>query len=348
VLGIHGGRARLLARLGPDAADPLDEVLNAALTYESRHPPSLQGFIQWLRRGGAEVKREAESGVDAVRLLTAHGAKGLQAPVVIIPDVGSGRGEKPVRWSEAEPPLPFWAPRARKDFHAPAWLELAEAESLAREEEENRLLYVALTRAEDRLLVCAWGDPKPGSWYDLVAQGFSRLPGAREDSFSPTAFGAPPAASFNGPLRWLSSEQTAPRARPTATPAPPRRWRCRNGCTAPPRRNSRLMTLSPSALPGEEETPTAAPHGAADPAGSRFRRGRMIHALLQHLPDYAPGERRTASPPPSSPAPAWASRRPSKRRRWRKCSGCSNSPASPLPSLRARWPRHRWSACWAA
>jgi ATP-dependent helicase/nuclease subunit A len=293
VLGIHGGRARLLARLGPDAADPLDEVLNAALTYESRHPPSLQGFIQWLRRGGAEVKREAESGVDAVRLLTAHGAKGLQAPVVIIPDVGSGRGEKPVRWSEAEPPLPFWAPRARKDFHAPAWLELAEAESLAREEEENRLLYVALTRAEDRLLVCAWGDPKPGSWYDLVAQGFSRLPGAREDSFAPAGFGAPPAASFNGPLRWLSSEQTAAprpalRHAGATAPLPLPEWVHR-----PATPELALMTLSPSALPGEEETPTAAPHGAADPAGSRFRRGRMIHALLQHLPEYPPEERRT-------------------------------------------------------
>ncbi|EHL97336.1 double-strand break repair helicase AddA [Acetobacteraceae bacterium AT-5844] len=292
VLGIHGGRARLLARLGPDAADPLDEVLNAALTYEARHPPSLQGFVQWLRRGGAEVKREAESGVDAVRLLTAHGAKGLQAPVVIIPDVGSGRGEQPVRWSAAEPRLPFWAPRARKDFHAPAWLELADADALAREEEENRLLYVALTRAEDRLLICAWGDPKPGSWYDLVAQGFARLQGAREDSFLPAAFGAPPDASFNGPLRWFSSEQTAAprpahRHAGAAEPIPLPEWAYR-----PASPEASPLTLSPSAMPGEEETPTAAPHGAADPAGSRFRRGRMIHALLQHLPDYPIAERR--------------------------------------------------------
>ena len=71
------GRARLLARLGPDAADPLDEVLNAALAYERAHPPSLQGFVHWLRRGGAQVKREAESGADAVRIMTVHGAKGL-------------------------------------------------------------------------------------------------------------------------------------------------------------------------------------------------------------------------------------------------------------------------------
>jgi ATP-dependent helicase/nuclease subunit A len=290
VLGIHGGRARLLARLGPDAADPLDEVLNAALTYESRHPPSLQGFVQWLRRGGALVKREAESGVDAVRLLTAHGAKGLQAPVVILPDIGNGLGRETLRWSEADPPLPFWAPR--KELHAPAWAELADADTLAREAEENRLLYVALTRAEDRLLVCALGDPKPGCWYDLVAQGFSRLPGVEEAAMEPAAFGAPPAASFNGPLRRYACEQTArPRAAArhagAITPQPPPAW-----IERPAPLESALATYSPSALPGEDETPAAAPHGAADPAGNRFRRGRMIHALMQHLPEYDAAERR--------------------------------------------------------
>lgn len=286
VLGEHGGRARILARLGPDAADPLDEVLNAALTYESRHPPSLQGFVHWLRRGGAEVKREPESGADAVRLLTAHGSKGLQAPIVILPDVGSGRGEKPVRWNEAEPALPYWAPRNRKDFFAPAWTELMEADNAAREAEENRLLYVALTRAEDRLLVCAWGEPKPGSWYDLVAQGFARLEGAEEIPFEPASFNAPPAASFAGPLRRLFSEQAAPPRSEAEPEHPGEEGPLPEWIGRPAAPESEAFTLSPSALPGEEETPTAAPHGRADPTGERFRRGRLIHALLQHLPDY--------------------------------------------------------------
>lgn len=292
VLGEHGGRARILERLGPDAADPLDEMLNAALTYEQRHPPSLQGFVQWLRRGGAEVRREAESGADAVRLMTAHGAKGLQAPVVIIPDVGSGRGEKPLRWEESAPPLPYWAPRSRKDFFAPAWTKLMDAETAAREAEENRLLYVALTRAEDRLLVCAWGAPKEGSWYDLVSQGIGRLEGAEDIPFEPAGFGAPPSASFAGPLRRYATAQTAPaRAEPAtadaAEAAPLPAWL---GRAADP--ESVALTLSPSALPGEEETPTAAPHGRADPTGERFRRGRLIHALLQHLPEHPAAERR--------------------------------------------------------
>lgn len=291
VLGEHGGRARILARLGPDAADPLDEVLNAALSYESRHPPSLQGFVHWLRRGGAEVKREAESGADAVRLMTAHGSKGLQAPIVILPDVGSGRGEKPVRWDEAEPPLPYWAPRNRKDFFAPAWTTLMEADNAAREAEENRLLYVALTRAEDRLLVCAWGEPKPGSWYDLVAQGFARLEGAEEMPFAPEEFGAPPMASFAGPLRRLASAQAAPPRAESEPEHPGEEGPLPEWIHRPAAPESEALTLSPSALPGEEETPTAAPHGRADPTGERFRRGRLIHALLQHLPDYPVAER---------------------------------------------------------
>lgn len=291
ILGEHGGRARILARLGPDAADPLDEVLNAALTYEARHPPSLQGFVQWLRRGGAEVKREAESGVDAVRLMTAHGAKGLQAPVVILPDVGSGRGERAVRWDESEPPLPLWAPRSRKDFFAPAWNALQEADTEAREAEENRLLYVALTRAEDRLLVCAWGEPKPGSWYDLVAQGFARLPDAEEAPLDPASFGGPAEASFAGPLRRLSTPQTAAPRNEGAHHTPDEAGPLPEWIGRPAAPESEALVLSPSALPGESETPTAAPHGRADPTGERFRRGRLIHSLLQHLPDYPPAER---------------------------------------------------------
>ncbi|MFC3123624.1 double-strand break repair helicase AddA [Pseudoroseomonas globiformis] len=292
ILGEHGGRAKMLERLGPDAVDALDEVLNAALLYESRYPPSLQGFVHWLRRGGAEVKREGESGADVVRLMTAHGAKGLQAPVVILPDVGSGRGDTPLRWDETVTPhLPLWAPRSGKAFFAPAWNSLALADGEARAAEENRLLYVALTRAEDRLLVCAWGEPKENSWYDLVARGFGRLEGAREDGFDPVEFGAPAEASFSGTRRWLDCPQSAqPRedaahATAGAASALPA-W---VGRPAAP--ESVALTLSPSSLPGEEQTPTSAPHGRADPTGERFRRGRLIHALLQHLPDTPEAER---------------------------------------------------------
>jgi len=297
VLGEHRGRAKLLARLGPDAADPLDEVLNAALDYERKHPPSLQGFVHWLRRGGAEVKREAESSADAVRIMTVHGAKGLQAPIVILPDVGSGKGEKAVRWASlGDMELPLWAPKNRKEFHAPAYSRVLAEEERKRQEEENRLLYVALTRAEDRLLVCGWGE-EPEEWHGLVAAGFRRLQGqgAVEIEFDHTAFGAPPACDFGGAPLWrLECPQSVPpaedRAATAAIEAPPLPdWATR---PAPP--EAAESAIMPSALPGEQETPAAAPHGAADPEGRRFRRGRLVHALLQHLPERPVEERRAA------------------------------------------------------
>ncbi len=295
VLGEAGGRAKLLARLGPDAADPLDEVLNAALAYENQHPPSLQGFVSWLRRGNAEVKRETESTADAVRIMTVHGAKGLQAPVVILPDLGAGKGGRALRWVEdAGTELPLWAPNNRKEFHGARFQALLAAEAAAAAEEDNRLLYVALTRAEDRLLVCAWGEPKPESWYAKVAAGFARLEGAAELPFEPSSFDAP-AGDFGGdPLRWLANTQTAtPSAdRPLATRA---RADLPAWASVPARPESSGRSLQPSALPGEEQTPAAAPHGSADPLGQRFRRGRLLHTLLQYLPDRAPGEREAAA-----------------------------------------------------
>ncbi len=296
ILGEHGGRARLLARLGPDAADPLDELLNAALDHERRHPPSLQHFVQWLRRGGAEIKREQAEG-GAVRVMTAHNAKGLQAPVVILPDtVSTAPRDSGIRWDASG--LPFWAPR--KDAHAAAFADLLAAEKARRAEEENRLLYVALTRAEDRLLVCGWqrkpprGAPWPAeSWYGLVEQGFRRL-GASETAFDPAVFGAPGEAQFGPVLLSHGNEQTAALRQDRAESvraAPPLPVWARH--PAPPEQG--LDALAPSAVPAEDETPAAPPHGAADPTGQRFRRGRLVHALLQHLPEHPPERRESAA-----------------------------------------------------
>ncbi|TCZ54667.1 double-strand break repair helicase AddA [Roseicella aquatilis] len=290
------GRARLLARLGHEAADVLDELLNAALSYERKHPPSLQGFLHWLRQGGAEVKREAEAAGDAVRIMTVHNAKGLQAPIVILPDVGSGTGNEAVRWLDGSDDgisLPLWAPN--KSFHAPAFLAAKAADEARRQREENRLLYVALTRAEDRLLVCGWGK-EPGEWYLHVAAGFRRMEHAAEAPFDHGRFGAPAACDFGDAVLWgADCPQAAPPA-PDAVAAeageagPLPGWATR---PAPPEAPD--VAISPSALPGENETPAAAPHGMADPGGRRFRRGRVIHALLQHLPERPEAERAAAA-----------------------------------------------------
>jgi ATP-dependent helicase/nuclease subunit A len=180
-LGPLGGRARLFARLGPEAAEPVDELLNAALAYGRMHPLSLQGFLHWLRRSGAEVKREAEGAGSLVRVMTVHGAKGLQAPLVILPDTTSlPPDEGSILWA-SDPAtgrdVPIWSPR--REVRCAAAQSLRDAAKQRRMEEHNRLLYVALTRSEDRLLVCGWQTRRgldDACWYRLVERGFDALP----------------------------------------------------------------------------------------------------------------------------------------------------------------------------
>jgi ATP-dependent helicase/nuclease subunit A len=297
VLGEHGGRARLLARLGAEAAEALDELLSAALRHENRHAPSLQGFVQWLRRGGAEVKREMENAADAVRIMTAHGSKGLQAPVVIIPDIGRGGARDTLLWSGANRPganvtdVPLWAPR--REFQAAPWTRARDARAHADSEEENRLLYVALTRAEDRLLVCGLAPRKASAhppWHALVKAGFMRgleagNPGFATVPFDPTALGLPEGCGF-GPEGWeiTTAQEAEPRIDPPALRAEAAilpAW-----ATIPAPAEASEDPIAPSRLEGEAEPPAAAPHGAGDPGGRRFRRGLLIHGLLQHLPEH--------------------------------------------------------------
>src|SRR4029077_9656137 len=104
ILGGDGGRRMILERLGPEAADPIEEFLALALSYEREHVPSLQGFLHWLVAGEIEVKRDfAERQRDEVRIMTVHGAKGLEAPIVFLPDTMQLPDPQiPMLWTEAE------------------------------------------------------------------------------------------------------------------------------------------------------------------------------------------------------------------------------------------------------
>ena len=286
LLGPDGGRRQLTARLGPDANDPLDELLGLALAYERDHVPSLQGFLAWVASGQAVIKRDLEQGGGAVRVMTVHGAKGLEAPVVILPDtakVPDGRHDSGLMAAAPEPgggnaapPLMLWSPRAGDD----PGLAAAAREAVRRAEQAEflRLLYVAMTRARDRLYVAAWEDKKKsvaeGSWYQRIERALHDLgaaeivapeaclrlgevpPPSPSESTAETGFGAP---------AWLD--------RPA--PAEPQAGR----------------PLSPSRL-GEDEPAVVRP--LADD-GARFRRGNWIHGLLERLPDVAPAARRQAA-----------------------------------------------------
>ncbi len=295
-LGPLGGRARLFARLGPEAAEPVDELLAAALRFAQSHPASLQGFLHWLRRSGTEVKREAEGAGDAVRVMTVHGAKGLQAPLVILPDtVGMPPQPRALLWGEADGvAVPLWAPGG--EHRASVFRALQEREKQAQRAEYNRLLYVALTRAEDQLLVCGWeGGTKmdAGCWYQLVENGMQRLAAERvpcalfdgrpewvhRDAVPGTPAVAEPAPVMAGPApSWLG---VAPHWRPAPLPTEPVRAR----------------PLAPSRPDGVEfgEAPDAASPLGARRGHDRFRRGRVVHALLEHLPALPQGERHGAA-----------------------------------------------------
>ena len=300
-LGPLGGRARLFARLGPEAAEPVDELLQAALTYGRLHPPSLQGFLHWLRQSGAEVKREADTAGGLVRVMTVHGAKGLQAPLVILPDTTALPPDPGTIYWGNDPAtgalVPLWSPR--KEFRCSAVDRVRTVNATRQMEEHNRLLYVALTRAEDRLLVCGWQtkrDPDDRCWYRLVERGFSALPGVTREPF----------AAWDGEvLRYASPQIARPEASHagdfSAPPAPPPVWVGRAPewrPALPPPEPPRPQPLAPSRPEGVEmgDVPAAAsPLAERDAAGGRFRRGRLIHALLQHLPALPAPERGEAA-----------------------------------------------------
>jgi ATP-dependent helicase/nuclease subunit A len=190
LLGPEQGRRKIFARLGLEAADALDEFLELALDYERNETPSLQGFLVWLRAATSQVKRDMEVTRNEVRVMTVHGAKGLEARVVILADTTTRpEGAHPPRLLEVPPrrappgapPCIAWAGRKIDDCAA---LAAARAAALAENENEHRrLLYVAMTRAAERLIVAGYrgGKGKPaGCWYDLVFGGLSGKPGFEE------------------------------------------------------------------------------------------------------------------------------------------------------------------------
>jgi ATP-dependent helicase/nuclease subunit A len=207
----------------------------------------------------------------------------LQAPIVILPDTtGDPPDRAALRWIEDD--LPAWAPK-QKGFAATALSGRRQDDKDAEAREQHRLLYVALTRAEDRLVVCGWQGRRAvpgGCWYRLVEQGFSRLEGAQAEPFEGPQDLFPADAVV---LRLEVPQTAAPRVED-----PPRVASAATALPAWARVPARVETpegaVAPSALPGEEETPAAPPRPSDDPRGLRFRRGRLVHALLQHLPDH--------------------------------------------------------------
>ncbi len=276
ILGRENGRRKLLTRLGAEAADPIDEFLSLALGYQRTEATSLQAFLHWVEAGGAIVKRDMEQVRDEVRVLTVHGSKGLQAPIVFLPDTcqsSRASGVTSVFWSDDDVPAPLWPARTENDESCSA---VARADEKKRKnEEKKRLLYVALTRAEDRLYICGW-EGKNGRtsdcWYNLIDTAFGMDFSEKTEEVQ-LACGdvARRRSSGSLPVSEPETEQVS-----DVTPLALPKWATEN----PEMEPFPPQPLTPSRE--EEEPAVRSPLGQDE--GRRFHRGILIHRLLESLP----------------------------------------------------------------
>jgi ATP-dependent helicase/nuclease subunit A len=292
LLGAGGARKRFLARLGPEANDALDEFLNLALAYERRETPSLQGFVAWLRAANAEVKRDMEITRDQVRVMTVHGAKGLEAHTVILADTTTRpQGYRPPRLLHTQLTGGsglVWA--KSQDTDPPLVADAREGTREASIAEYKRLLYVAMTRAEQRLIVCGTAPKSEGSfgidpqcWYRLIE-------GALVQSETALTIEMPSEDGDGDIWRMRKDVLDFPvRAKEASarTEAALPRWID----TAMTREAPRTVAITPSDADDAEWT-----KGKSELEREQaLERGRLLHRLIQSLPDLPPGSRAAAA-----------------------------------------------------
>jgi ATP-dependent helicase/nuclease subunit A len=276
------GRRKLLQRLGPEARDPIEELLASALDFETSSTPALQPFLDWFARGDVEIVRDPSAPLDAVRVMTVHGSKGLQAPVVILADAcvdpARARGSSVDFALPDGNVVPLFRPK-KDELAEPLKSQIEEADRLDREE-HWRLLYVAMTRAEERLYIGGALGPAdrngpPGeSWYAACRDSMAAL-----------------GIEWSDDPHWRRScrlgEPEAP-ARPITAKRAVR-------ASAPPD-----WLRAPAPVESRPPRPLAPSGGAEDdlpypPTGPELRaaaeRGRLLHLLFERLPGVAQSDR---------------------------------------------------------
>jgi ATP-dependent helicase/nuclease subunit A len=284
--GPIGGRRKFIERLGEEARDPVEELLSQALSFETQAIASVQNFLDWFDRGDVDVKRDPSKPENAVRVMTVHGAKGLQAPIVVLADATSDPESKrntAMTWAmDKETIVPLFRPN-KADLAGPLQAT-AENQDTREMEEHWRLLYVAMTRAEEHLFIGGALKTRQQSrgmsakcWHPMVSQALTRLNGTKsengrillklEDKQRSKGRDSEAAERWAGSLPDWATKLAAPEARP---PRP----------------------LAPSAIEVEDSEPSPPPN---DLMRSAARRGVLMHALFERLPDVEPGHRAKAA-----------------------------------------------------
>jgi len=297
ILYVRGAKKRFVERMGGEAIEPLEAFLAEIHHYEEAHTPTLQGFLHWMERGEKDIKRDMEQGLDAVRIMTVHGAKGLQAPIVLLPDTTTIPTMKDslLESGNDDTPQVFFCPR--KDDAPQQLRQWREREKECAMDEYRRLLYVAMTRAEDELYVTGYHTREKlpeECWYEMARRGFERLE-AGEVSFEEAY---PDIAPWSGdaemPLLYYRNEGTGVTEAPLPSSLLRGEGSLPHHLTQPlPPEKAPAKPLSPSHL--TEDTPGGRasaniflPHerGSAE-------RGTLIHRLFHILPGV-PGDQREA------------------------------------------------------
>ena len=308
ISGLHA----MTARLSGEAIDPLDEFLGQVLGFEGDHISTVQGFVLWQQQNEAEIKREQEEAGGRVRIMTVHASKGLQAPIVILPDTikatnsGGNRASDKLLWpAKTELPFPLWSPHS--ESHCDIFKQAHDRAKNKDQQEYRRLLYVALTRAEDRLYIGGAGGRNAhdeGSWYELTRNAFAKFDPVVKKPF--TASDNVIDAIENHDDRLITHILTTPQ---DITPAQKTEKSSGHNLvlpdiTTPAWRWSREAPAAEPAIPRplipsqisentSNEPAAVSPLRAQD--SDRFRRGNLTHRLLQFLPDLPQNMRAKAA-----------------------------------------------------
>jgi len=285
VLGVSGGRRSFRSRFGAESDDIIDEFLRLSLEHEQRQAPSLLRFIDDLTSSNFTVKRDMDSGRNQIRVMTIHGAKGLEAPIVYMPDTFGSSVDKhkldPIFNLSSDPNefIPIWSPSQATDSNLIA--KLREEACIKEAEEHRRLLYVAMTRARDRLYICGYHNRKnrpKDCWYSIIHDALS-------DEMVEVLDGSAPISAKRLQLKPFPETRPISEIDNLNDKIEIPQWLT----TFPPWENEEPLTLNPSeAL---EFRTSGLKKADTELSMDARRRGKLIHKLLEYLPEISDDQR---------------------------------------------------------